>query len=200
MRRVLFLASLLCLAGLSPARAGVSAGASMSQSISLQAFDPASGAQLELYVVGTATASNGTQPVSLSWVASGAYRSQTLNIQLAPNQQISPTASTFDLLGNSGTFSAQLTRDSTTPGPPVAFNLTFTRPASLGYCLPCVNQNAWYDPSTSSLSASASAFPGIYRNGYTVGGTAFDLPYPTNGFGFTFYQTTLPALAGGTAP
>ncbi|HVL32993.1 MAG TPA: hypothetical protein VM600_05365 [Actinomycetota bacterium] len=88
-----------------------------------------------------------------------------------PQQQVSPTALSFDPLGNSGSFRASLVRASETPGPNVVVDLSFVRPIGIFPCAACVTANGWVDPTTNTAAIVADARPGIARNGYTISGT-----------------------------
>lgn len=206
MRRSIFIA-LATIAALSvaPARAGVTTSGTIAQTY---------------FVFGNEIHPNGYRYVQLSLVAAvdvgtvgavvtpgsrfQAYAS-TQDCDLSynctfvgyPQQVVAPLAFNMDPAGNSGTFRAMLAPSS---GPARQFDITITRPGyltpgcNLGL-LPCLGVSPWFDPTTTTVGGTVTAFDAIQRDRYlTVGNfggmTATLLPASAmSSYSFSFSET-----------
>jgi hypothetical protein len=183
------------------ARANVTTTNQVTQSYGFNWFDQNTGTFYALSMFRTRDAQSTS--TNLNWTAA-AFASGCPNnvcfVKTFASQQVPGSALAFDPIGNSGAFQAVMIGvNESNLSIAGAFNLTMTRPSGIGYCAPCVLPNAWVDPNTNSAGASIANFTGIFRYGYTVGGTFAGDSITAVG-PMDFYSTSLNSMNAVTAP
>lgn len=211
MKRLPILAAMAAMFLVIPAHAAVTTSANAVQSYFVGGgYSHANGyTSVYLSVVTSATLNTvGTVPSPLTRLEATAYITDCDLAWVCTdgyflNQTVNPLAFTMDPAGNSGTFKALLTP---TSGSPRAFDVSITRPGGTSAgcqltAVPCVNPNAWYDPTTSTAGADLFVYDGFQRSGYLTSGifggvsAAFSPQNSQSYYGFSIYEN-----AAATAP